>query len=151
MLNKHGITQALVAAGGDIAVGDAPPGQLGWKIDVAPLLKTKSEYTLILANRAVSTSGDAEQFALIGGVRYSHIVDPRTGLGQLGRRSVTVIAKHGIVSDPLTKAVALLEPDKALALIESTPCAAAFIVIEKDGREVGRESKRLKQYLANDW
>src|SRR5205823_2152403 len=102
------ISQVLLAAGGDIAVSAAPPGKLGWTIDVAPLTKGKPEHSLILTNRAVSTSGDAEQFALIDGVRYSHIVDPRTGLGQTGRRSVTVIAKQGVVADPLTKAVALL-------------------------------------------
>src|SRR5260370_36155664 len=140
VLKTNGISQALVAAGGDIAVGDTPPGQLGWKIDVAALTKAKTDRSLILANAAVSTSGDAEQFALIDGVRYSHIVDPRTGLGQLGRRSVTVIAKQGIVSDPMTKVVALVDPEQALALIEATDGAAALIVPQKDGSEVGRES-----------
>ncbi|MFL5342657.1 MAG: FAD:protein FMN transferase [Gemmataceae bacterium] len=150
VLKKHGISQALVAAGGDVAVGDAPPGRLGWKIDVAKLTKSSPERALILANAAVSTSGDAEQFALIDGVRYSHIVDPRTGLGQTGRRVVTVVAKQGIVADPMTKAMALLTPEQAMRLIEATDTAAARIVWEQDGREEERESRRWKQYLA-DW
>jgi thiamine biosynthesis lipoprotein len=147
VLTKHGIGSALVAAGGDIAVSDAPPGAAGWKIDVAPLVKSNASYTLLLATAAVSTSGDAEQFALIDGVRYSHIVDPRTGLGQIGRRSVTVVAKKGITADPLTKAVALLDPEKALELIEAKDGAAALIVVQKDGGQEVRETKRLKQFL----
>src|SRR5262249_39080415 len=103
--------------------------------------------TLNLANAAVSTSGDAEQHTLINGVRYSHIVDPRTGLGQTGRRNVTVIARHGITSDSMTKAVALLEPHNALALIEQAPDAAALIVVQTDHGEESRESKRLALYL----
>jgi thiamine biosynthesis lipoprotein len=148
VLKQHGITQALAALGGDIAVGDSPPGTAGWKIDVAPLTKAKPTRTLSLANAAVSTSGDAEQYTLINGVRYSHIVDPRTGLGQTGRRSVTVVARHGITSDSMTKAVALLEPDKALALIEQSPAAAALIVLQTDHGEEELKSKRFAQYLA---
>src|SRR5262249_10267591 len=104
--------------------------------------------TLRLANAAVSTSGDSEQYTLISGVRYSHIVDPRTGLGQTGRRSVTVIARHGITSDSLTKAVALLDPEKALPLIEETPDTAALIIVQAERGEEVRESKRFAQHVA---
>jgi thiamine biosynthesis lipoprotein len=128
VLRAQGITRALVAAGGDIAVGDPPPGVNGWKIDVAPLTKTTPDYALRLANAAVSTSGDAEQFVVINGVRYSHIVDPRTGLGVTGRQSITVIAKNGITSDSMTKAVTLLPPDRALKLIDTLEGAAALMV-----------------------
>jgi thiamine biosynthesis lipoprotein len=147
VLKKQGITQALASLGGDIAVGDALPGASGWKIDIAPLNKGQPKRTLVLKNAAVSTSGDAEQYTLIDGVRYSHIVDPRTGLGQTGRRSVTVIARHGITSDSMTKAVALLDPDKALALIDQTPDAAALIVIKTDTGEDMRQSKRFSRFL----
>jgi thiamine biosynthesis lipoprotein len=146
-LRKHGITSALIAVGGDIAVSDAPPGKTGWTIDVAPLTKRFPTHTLRLSNMAVSTSGDSEQYILINGVRYSHIVDPRTGLGQTGQRSVTVIARHGITSDSMTKAVALLDPNKALELIEQTPEAATLIVVKTEKGEEVRESKRLSQYL----
>ncbi len=146
-VKKHGISSALAAVGGDIAVSDAPPGKPGWIIDVAPLAKQHPERRLSLSNMAVSTSGDKEQYVVIDGVRYSHIVDPRTGLGQTGQRSVTVIARHGITSDSMTKPVALLDPEKALALIEQTPDAAALIVVKTDKGEEVRESKRLSQYL----
>lgn len=147
-LRRYGITQALIAAGGDVAVADPPPQETGWKVDVAPLSKDKPQYSLRLANAAVSTSGDSQQFTIINGVRYSHIVDPRIGLGITGRRSVTVVAKNGITSDSMTKAVMLMDPAKALELIEATPETATLIItLNDDGKEIVQMSKRLASYL----
>ena len=63
--------------------------------------------TVTLTNAAVSTSGDTEQFVEIGGTRYSHIVDPRTGLGLVGAPAVSVIAPTGMEADALSTAVVL--------------------------------------------
>src|SRR5262249_25157796 len=128
VLKKHGLTRALVAAGGDIVVSDPPPDTKGWKIGIAPLEDPDAEPKryLLLSKGAESTSGDAEQFVEIGGKRYSHIVDPRTGLGLIGRMSVTVTARRGLDSDPLTKIAAVLGPEKGLPLIEKCPGASAY-------------------------
>ena len=116
-------------------------------MDIAPIAKGQKPRRLDLANAAVSTSGDLEQFVVIGGVRYSHIVDPKTGLGITGRRSVTVIARRGVTADSLTKAVMLMPRDKALALVERTPAAAAYMVIVgKDERLETIASKRFAGY-----
>jgi thiamine biosynthesis lipoprotein len=145
---KHGITRVLVAAYGDITCGDPPPDKDGWSVDIAPIAKGQKPRTLKLANAAVSTSGDLEQFVVINGVRYSHIVDPRTGLGLTGRRSVTVIAKQGITADSMTKAVMLLPPERGLALVEALPAAAAYIVIVgKDEKLETTASGRFESYL----
>ena len=103
VLKKHGITSALVAAGGDIVVSAAPPGTAGWKIEIEPLdpAEKANPKHLLLKDAAVSTSGDVNQHVEIDGVRYSHIVDPKTGLGLTGQRSVTVVAPNGITSDSL--------------------------------------------------
>jgi predicted nucleotidyltransferase len=98
VLRENGVTRALVEAGGDIAVSGAPPGERGWQVDVAAA-GTPGRLTLVHA--AVSSSGDTEQFVEIGGRRYSHIVDPRTGLGLTDRVAVTVVAPRGITSDSL--------------------------------------------------
>src|SRR5262249_33783127 len=132
---KFGITRALVAAYGDIACGDPPPGEDAWTVEIAPISKNQKQRSVKLANAAVSTSGDLEQFVVINGVRYSHILDPKTGLGLTGRRSVTVIAPKGITADSMTKAVSVLPPEQALKLVEDTPSAAAYIVVlDKDER-----------------
>ncbi len=135
VLRERGITRALVAGAGDIVMGDPPPGESGWTIGIAPLEKPNAtpEQFLSLSNAAVSTSGDAERFVEIDGVRYSHIVNPRTGLGLTGRSSVTVVAPDGTTADSLATALSVLGPEKGLELIESTEGAASFLVWSDDG------------------
>ncbi len=146
---RFGITRALVAAAGDIACGDSPPGKDAWAVDIAPIAKGQEPRRLKLANAAVSTSGDLEQFVVIGGVRYSHIVDPKTGIGLTGRRSVTVIARAGVIADSMTKAVMLLPPQRAMKLVEETPGVAASIIIVGPNEKLETtSSKRFDSFLA---
>jgi thiamine biosynthesis lipoprotein len=149
-IEKLGIASALVAASGDIAVSDAPPGKAGWRIDIALLPGDKERRQLLLKNAAVSTSGDAEQFVEIGGVRYSHVIDPRTGLGLTGRRSVTVVARRGIQADSLTKMASTLPADEAINKIEAIDGAATLIVVRTESGEEVKRSKRFEGYLAKD-
>jgi len=86
-----GLPSALVALSGDLAIGAPPPGKKGWRIAIGSTGEVR-----ILANTAVSTSGDTEQHLDAAGQRYSHIVDPHTGVGLTARRMVTVIARRGI-------------------------------------------------------
>jgi FAD:protein FMN transferase len=130
VLRQKGVARALIAAGGDILVSGAPPGTQGWLIDIAPLEPGNGSPTrsLYLRDQAVSTSGDAHQHVEISGVRYSHIVDPKTGLGVTGRSSVTVVARNCTTSDALATAASVLGSVKGAKLIESTPGAAALFV-----------------------
>jgi thiamine biosynthesis lipoprotein len=147
VLKKHGISRALVAAGGDIAVSGPPPDAAGWTVGIAPLLDPNAQpkRSLILHDAAVSTSGDAEQHVEIGGKRYSHIIDPRTGMGLVGRQSVTVVAEHGITADSMTKVVCVLGPDKGLPIIDATPGVSAYGIRETAKGLETFESKRFRQ------
>lgn len=139
VLKERGLSRALVAAGGDIAMNDPPPDSEGWKVGIAPLLNPEATPSrlLLLSHAAVSTSGDAEQYIEIDGKRYSHIVDPRTGIGLVGRVSVTVVAPNGTTADSLTKVVAVLGPEKGMPIIDSVDGAAALVVRETGkGKEV---------------
>jgi thiamine biosynthesis lipoprotein len=150
ILRSQGITRALVAAGGDIAVSDPPPDAGGWKVGIAPLdPKAEPAIFLKLKNAAVSTSGDLHQYVEIDGQRYSHIVDPKTGLGLTGRRSVSVIATEGITADALDTACCVLGSERGLKIIEKQAMAALFIV-ETDGKETATPSSRWEQYLWKD-
>src|SRR5438552_2319940 len=73
LLKRKGLDRALVAASGDIAIGNPPPKQRGWKIGIATIdaLKNETARTVLLRNAGISTSGDTEQYTEIGGVRYS--------------------------------------------------------------------------------
>jgi len=143
VLRQQGITRALVAGGGDIAVGDPPPGKEGWRIGIAPLESPSSppRRFVLLHNNAISTSGESEQHVEIEGVRYSHIVDPHTGQALTGRRSATVIAPNCTTSDALATAVCVLGPKRGGVLIDSMPGTSVLIVIEEQGSPHSYESK----------
>jgi thiamine biosynthesis lipoprotein len=148
VLRRHGIRRALVAGGGDIVVGDAPPDAKGWKIGIAPLDNptAKPSRYLSLTSAAVSTSGDTEQYVEIGGKRYSHIVDPKTGLGLTTRMAVTVINTDGKTSDGLATGLCVLGPQRGLELIEKLESAAALYVVAGPDGPVVHASKRFAKY-----
>jgi thiamine biosynthesis lipoprotein len=134
VLKKMGISSALVAMGGDVALGDPPPNAKGWKVGIAPVLEegdAASRY-MLLANCAVSTSGDTEQYVEIGGKRYSHLVNPQTGIGLTERISVSIVAPHGIDSDSLTKVVSILGVAKGMELAAKLPGISCRVVTRKN-------------------
>lgn len=147
VLGRHGIRRALVAAGGDIRMGEPPPGAEGWQIVLAGLDPERSApgSPLTLAGCGVSTSGDAEQWVEIDGRRYSHIVDPRTGLGLTGHRSVTVVAANAMTSDMLATAVTVLGPREGIALVDSYRNAAALVGVVAATGEEWHQSRRWDQ------
>jgi thiamine biosynthesis lipoprotein len=148
VLRKKGVQSALIAASGDITVSAAPPDKDSWVVDVAPLTKDGPRRALELVNASVSTSGDLFQHVEIDGVRYSHVLDPKTGVGLTGRRSATVIAPHGWQADALTKGASLLPADKLVKLIDGIDGAAAFVAVkETEGaKEVVTRSRRFERF-----
>jgi thiamine biosynthesis lipoprotein len=134
VLQRHKITQALVAAAGDIATSDPPPGR-DWEIGIETfeLPALPPSRFIGLHNSGVSTSGDSEQHLEIGGVRYSHIVDPKTGMALTGRRSVTVTAPHDITADCYATALCVLGHERGLQLIRDAAGAAALITEDESG------------------
>ena len=147
VLNQHGLTRALVNGSGDIVLGDPPPDEPGWRIGVAPLEPDQPPSRLLrLAHCGVSTSGDAWQYVEIDGRRYSHIVDPKTGLGLPTRSSVTVIARDGMAADALATAATVLSVERGLALVEQTCGAACLIVRIEDEKPVVFESRDWSQH-----
>jgi thiamine biosynthesis lipoprotein len=107
-LRRAGIDRALVESGGDIVVGDAPPGHDGWTIDVSAADPDFRQSASRLTNVALSTSGATAQFVEIDGVRYSHVVDPRTGLGVTNGLTAHVIAQDAATADALATALAVV-------------------------------------------
>ncbi|HTL59607.1 MAG TPA: FAD:protein FMN transferase [Candidatus Limnocylindrales bacterium] len=147
-LRKHGIERALVEGGGDAAVTEPPPEKKGWRFQLSPLDATNapSARYLLLKNAAISTSGDLYQRLEIDGKRYSHIVDPRTGIGLTDHSLVSVIAPDSMTADSLTKVVSVLGPEKGLKLIEATPGAAARVMREPGEKLEAYETSRFAKY-----
>lgn len=116
VLESRGLARCLVALAGDVWAGEAPPGQAGWRVDVRSDHQPEGEApiaTILLRSAGVSTSGDANQFVEVGGVRYSHVMDPRTGRGTTALRSVTVVARRGMDADALSTAILVADASDA--------------------------------------
>lgn len=127
VLRVGGIRHALVDGGGDIAVSEPPPNRDAWRIQIEPEKKGEPAAALVLKCQSVATSGDRYRFVEIDGKKYSHIVDPRTGLGLINRLTVTVVAANATDADALASAVSVLGSTKGLQLIESWPGAECSI------------------------
>ena len=141
ILKQRGFSRSLVAASGDIVAGDPPPGKDAWRIGIRSLdavLANDPEHpltgTVPLVNGAISTSGDTQQAVNIDGVRYSHIVDPKTALGLTHRIAVTVIGPDATTTDSYATTVSVLGREKGLAFIESKP-GVECLILEADDRE----------------
>ena len=105
-LDARGVTRVLLEAGGDIVVGAAPPDRAGWRIDV-PVDGEFGARASALTHAALATSGATSQFVEIDGVRYSHVIDPRRGIGVTHHRIARVIAPDGATADALATAAAV--------------------------------------------
>jgi thiamine biosynthesis lipoprotein len=139
------ITSALVAASGDMCASDPPPGKPGWKIEVAPFDTPDAPPPRFvwLKHSAISTSGDTFQRVEINGVRYSHIVDPKTGVGLTDHSLVTVLGPDATTTDSLETTISVLGPERGLELIKNTPGTAAYIV--------RKPKERVEEYESPSW
>jgi thiamine biosynthesis lipoprotein len=145
-LEKQGIRAAMVRGGGDLRLGEPPPNSPGWRIGIAALdLKTPPTQYLWLSRCAVSNSGDTWQYVVIDGKRYSHIVDPHTGLGLTDHSNVTIVGSDSALVDAMTKVVSVLGPEKGLPLVDAQPGMAAFVVRAPAGKVETYRSARWAQ------
>jgi thiamine biosynthesis lipoprotein len=125
ILRGKGVERALVAVGGDIVAGQAPPGQSGWQVTVEHA--ESAHRVVFLQNEAISTSGDTQQFLERNGVRYSHVLDPRTGMPRTHRLGVTVRSRRGVDADAFATALSVLAPDAQQAFVAAHPEATFYI------------------------
>lgn len=127
-LSAEGISRAMIEAGGDLVMSGPPPDRAGWTVQLPGAAPDGADRTVQLRNAAVSTSGDTEQFVEIDGTRYSHVVDPRTGLGLTHRLLVTVVAETGTLADGLATTVGVLGRDEGRAFLDAHyPSVTAYI------------------------
>lgn len=131
-LKKNGIKRALVNAGGDLyALGTDPQGEK-WQIGVQdPREEDKIIDIIKVKDKAVATSGDYRRYFTLEGKRFSHIVNPKTGLTvQDVPMSVTIIGPDATTTDALSTGVFVLGPEEGMKLIESLPEVEGMIISE---------------------
>jgi thiamine biosynthesis lipoprotein len=146
ILGKFNIARALVAASGDLAIGDPPPGRDGWTVAIGSPEPGGTNYAkkLVLRNAGVSTSGDTEQFVELNGIRYSHIVDPRTGQALTERVMVTVVARNATTSDALDTGLDVIGVAEGVKVIAHQPGASALFLVTRNGRVDAVASPRFR-------
>lgn len=127
-LRRHGVARVLLEAGGDIVAGGAPPGRQGWRVEVAGADSAFTRRAGTLTHAALATSGPTRQYVEIDGVRYSHVVDPRTGRALTRDYLTHVIAPDAATADALATALGVLGPDHLDALLDRFPGTQARVV-----------------------
>jgi len=132
LLKSRGVKEALVMAGGDSRVLGDRRGR-PWMIGIRdPRRKEDMVAMLPLVDAAISTSGDYERCFEADGVRYHHILDPRTGKSAFGVRSVTIIGPDATTTEGISKSVFIMGPERGIRFAESLPGIDA-VVIDGDG------------------
>ncbi len=128
ILRRHGIRHAIVSAGGDSRVIGDRRGR-PWTVGVRHPRRAGEVVALLpLEDVAISTSGDYERFFEADGVRFHHVIDPKTGKSPGGIQSVTILAEDGLTTEALSKSVFVMGIEKGMRLIESQRGVDAVVV-----------------------
>ena len=141
VLRRHGVESALIDAGGDVRVSGPPPGRAGWTIRIGGM----DGEAVVLRDAAVATSGDAVQYMEKDGVRYSHIIDPRTGWGVTNQCQATVIASTAMEADGLASWICVVGIDGASEVLKKRVRAHAVVAQgDRVWKSEGAITRRLK-------
>lgn len=131
VLAEHGYESAMIDLGGDLVLGDPPPDRnAGWEIEIQTGFSAHKQ--MVLSNCGIATSGDLERHFTFEGIRYSHILDPRTGIGLTQQQAVTVISKDGTTADALASAYSVLVLEELEGLTKAFPNTTVLIVTPND-------------------
>jgi thiamine biosynthesis lipoprotein len=149
VLKSFDIQSALIDAGGDVTLGDPPPGRETWTTAVPKrITRNGTEVVrIVAANRSVATSGDLYQFAMVDGVRYSHILDPKTGVGSTLQIQATVISKLGTHADAYASVLSLMRPEKGIELIDQIMGTEAILFVKSGDKLLEFTSSGISGFL----
>lgn len=133
LMIQEGVESGIVNASGDLTTWGLQPDGKQWTIGIAdPNHKNRPFSYLNISNMAVATSGDYEKFVMIDGKRYSHTINPKTGLPITGIKSVTIIAPNAEIADALATPVTVMGVKVGLDLINQIKGIACVIIDDHD-------------------
>lgn len=133
VLKALGVTSGIVNASGDLtAWGHQPNGQ-EWTIGIADPDSANTPFSyLSITDMAIATSGNYEKYVMIGGKRYSHTIDPKTGLPVTGIKSVTIISPNAEIADAMATPVMIMGIRAGLDMINQVKGLACIIIDDND-------------------
>jgi len=134
VLAKHGFTDVVVQAGGDLLV-KGRKGEAPWRVGIRDPRGPDGDFFAVapIRDAAFSTAGDYERGFVKDGVRYHHILDPRTGKPANACRSVTILAPDALTADEIDDAIFILGPEEGMKLLDKHPGAGA-VIVDKDNK-----------------
>jgi len=132
-LQRKGVSSGIVNAAGDLTAWGQQPNGKPWTIGIADPNASKHAFSFLdITNTSVATSGNYEKFVMIGGKRYSHTIDPKTGLPVRGIKSVTIICPNAEIADAMTTPVMIMGIKPGLNMINQIKGIACIIIDDND-------------------
>jgi len=126
---KNGVTSGIVNASGDLAAWGQQPDGKPWTIGIVHPDSVGQPFSYMnVTDGAVATSGNYEKFVIIGGKKYSHTIDPKTGLPVTGIKSVTIISPNAEICDALATPVTILGIKNGIDLINQLKDVECIII-----------------------
>lgn len=133
LLKNKGITSGIVNAAGDLTVWGSQPNGRPWTIGIAnPDAAHEFISSINITNTSVATSGNYEKFVMIDGKRYSHTIDPKTGLPVTGIKSVTIICPNAEIADAMATPVMIMGIKAGIDMINQVKGLACIIIDDND-------------------
>ncbi|MFM7017201.1 FAD:protein FMN transferase [Flavobacterium sp.] len=146
LLKSKGVVSGIINVSGDISTWGKQPNGKQWKVGIKnPMNKNKIFAMFPLEDSAVETSGSYEKFVVFNGIRYSHIIDPRTGYPAKGLVSVSVFAKTTEIADALATGIFVLGKEKGMELVNKLP-GISCIMVDDTGKVYASDKIDLKKY-----
>lgn len=129
----QGVNSGVVNASGDLSAWGLQPGGQEWTIGIVnPNLKNEVFSYIKITNMAVATSGNYEKYIMVDGKKYSHTIDPRTGLPVSGIKSVTIITTNAEIADAMATPVMIMGIATGLDMINQMKNIEAIIIDDND-------------------
>lgn len=129
VLIDNGISSGIINASGDLTAWGLQPNGKQWTIGIAnPDFPQEAFSYLNISNKAVATSGNYEKYVMIGGKKYSHTIDPKTGLPITGIKSVTIISDNAEFADAMATPISVMGINAGLYLINQIPDLYCIII-----------------------
>jgi thiamine biosynthesis lipoprotein len=129
LLVANGVVSGIINASGDLTTWGFQPNGEPWTIGIAnPDFPQEAFSYIAISNKAVATSGNYEKYVMINGKKYSHTIDPKTGLPITGIKSVTIISDNAEFADAMATPIAVMGIDAGLYLINQIPSIYCIII-----------------------
>ena len=133
LLQNTGVNSGIVNAAGDLVTWGFQPNGKPWTIGIASPDPNHLPFSYLdITDAAVATSGNYEKFVVIGGKKYSHTIDPKTGLPVEGIKSVTIISSNAEIADAMATPVMIMGIEVGLNMINQMKNIACIIIDEND-------------------